>query len=158
MNRVILRGNLTRDPELRYTPNNTAVVDAGLAVNERYKGSNGDTQESVSFFDLVFWGRQAEVLNEYCQKGRDILIEGRLKQETWETEEGDKRSKVKVIVERFEFGRSSNDVENNAASADSTPTPTPKKKAATKKKASKKEDLETASVGADDFEGEDFPF
>ncbi len=101
-NRVILVGNLTRDIELRRTPQGTAVTDLGLAVNERIK-RNDEWVDEVNFFDVTLWGRTAEVANEYLTKGSPILIEGRLKYETWSQEDGTKRSKVKVIGEKMQM-------------------------------------------------------
>lgn len=102
-NHVVLMGNITRDIELRYIPSGTAVADIGIAVNEKRKTAKGDWVEEVSFFDCVLWGRTAEVANEYLKKGSQVLIDGRLKQETWETPEGQKRSKVKVICEKMQM-------------------------------------------------------
>jgi single-strand DNA-binding protein len=96
-NRVILMGNLTRDPELRYIPSGTAVSDIGLAVNDRRKGPNGDWIEETTFVDVTLWGRQAEIANEYLTKGSPVLIEGRLKLDSWQDKDGQKRSKLKVI-------------------------------------------------------------
>lgn len=100
-NRVILVGNLTRDIELRYTPGGTAVTDIGMAVNERVK-RNDEWIEEVNFFDVTLWGRTAEVASEYLSKGSSILIEGRLKYDTWE-QDGQKRSKVKIVGERMQM-------------------------------------------------------
>ncbi|MHC4663392.1 MAG: single-stranded DNA-binding protein [Planctomycetota bacterium] len=102
-NKVILVGNLTRDPDLKYIPSGTAVCEFGIAVNRNFKGKDGDQREEVSYFDIEAWGRQAEVVNQYLSKGRPILIEGRLKQNRWETKEGQKRSKIRVVLEQFQF-------------------------------------------------------
>ncbi|MDF1525501.1 MAG: single-stranded DNA-binding protein [bacterium] len=101
-NRVILMGNLTRDPELRYTPNGSAVASFSIAVNRRYKVDN-EKREETSFFDIVFFGKPAEIIAEYMKKGRPLLVEGRLQQRRWETDEGQKRSKVEVVGENFQF-------------------------------------------------------
>lgn len=101
-NKVILMGNLTRDIELRYTPGGTAVTDVSIAVNDRQK-VNEEWTEVVSFVDLTMWGRTAEVASEYLTKGSPILVDGRLKQETWETEDGGKRSKLKVTVDKMQM-------------------------------------------------------
>ena len=101
-NRVILVGNVTRDPELRYTPSGMAVTDVGLAVNDRRKNSDGEWVEETTFVDVTLWARQAEVASEYLSKGSPVLIEGRLKLDTWETD-GQKRSKLKVIGERMQM-------------------------------------------------------
>lgn len=102
-NRVVLLGNLTRDPELRYVPSGTAVTDVGLAVNDRRKNSSGEWVEETNFIDITLWGRTAEVACEYLSKGSPVLIEGRLKYDTWETSDGQKRSKLKVIGERMQM-------------------------------------------------------
>ena len=100
-NRVILVGNLTRDPELRYIPSGTAVSEIGLAVNDRVK-RNDQWVDETTFVDITMWGRTAEVANEYLSKGAPVLIEGRLKLDTWE-KEGQKRSKLKVVCERMQM-------------------------------------------------------
>jgi single-strand DNA-binding protein len=105
-NRVILVGNLTRDVDLRYTPNQTAVTDIGLAVNDRVK-KNNEWVDETTFVDVTLWGRQAEVANEYLSKGAPVLIEGRLRLDTWE-QDGQKRSKLRVVGEKMQMlgGRS----------------------------------------------------
>jgi single-strand DNA-binding protein len=103
LNRVMLMGNLTRDPELRYLPSNMPVVALGLAINRRWKNQQGEQQEEVTFVDCEAFGRTAEVINQYLKKGRPIFIEGRLKLDQWQDKEGNKRAKMKVIVEGFEF-------------------------------------------------------
>lgn len=100
-NRVILVGNLTRDPELRYIPSGTAVSEIGLAVNERVKRGEQWVEETV-FVDVTLWGRTAEVANEYLSKGSPVLIEGRLKLDTWE-KDGQKRSKLRVTAEKMQM-------------------------------------------------------
>jgi single-strand DNA-binding protein len=104
-NKVILAGNLTRDPELRYTPKGTAVARITLAVNRVYtSGEGGEKKEEVSFVDVDVWGRQAEVIAQYMKKGRPLLVEGRLKQDTWEDKNTkQKQSKLKVVLESFSF-------------------------------------------------------
>ncbi len=116
-NKVILMGNLTRDPELRYTPSGSAVANFSIAVNRRYKVEN-ENREETSYFDIVFFGKRAETIAEYMKKGRPILLEGRLQQRRWETDDGQKRSKVEVVGENFQFlgGR---DQENSRQSDDS---------------------------------------
>jgi len=104
LNKVFLMGNLTRDPELRYTPQGTAVASFGLAVNRKWKGPNGEDKEDVVFVDVTAFARQAEVLSEYMSKGRGIFIEGRLKLDQWQDKEsGAKRSKITVVAENFQF-------------------------------------------------------
>ncbi len=100
-NRVILVGNLTRDPELRYIPSGTAVSEIGLAVNDRVK-RNDQWVDETTFVDVTMWGRTAEVANEYLSKGAPVLIEGRLKLDMWE-KDGQKRSKLRVVCERMQM-------------------------------------------------------
>jgi single-strand DNA-binding protein len=107
-NKVILMGNLTRDPELRYTPNGTAVANMSLAVNRRYK-VNEEWKEETDFFDIVVFGKQAENCSEYLKKGRPVLVDGRLQQRRWETDEGQKRSKVEVVASIIQFLGSARD-------------------------------------------------
>ncbi|HXB61048.1 MAG TPA: single-stranded DNA-binding protein [Candidatus Acidoferrales bacterium] len=109
-NKVILVGNLTRDPELRYTPKGTAVARITLAVNRTFtSGEGGEKKEEVSFVDVDVWGRQAEVISQYMKKGRPLLVEGRLKQDTWEDKNTkQKQSKLKVVLESFSFLDSGN--------------------------------------------------
>jgi single-strand DNA-binding protein len=103
-NKVILIGNLTRDPQLRYLPSQMAVVDIGLAVNHKWRTPQGEDREEVLFIDCSAFGKQAEVINQYCQKGRPLMIEGRLKYETWEDKQGGgKRSKHKIVIDSFQL-------------------------------------------------------
>jgi single-strand DNA-binding protein len=102
-NRVVLLGNLTRDPELRYLPSGMAVSDIGVAVNDRRKNASGEWVEETTFVEVTLWGRTAEVASEYLGKGSPIFIEGRLKLDTWETNDGQKRSKLKVVCERMQM-------------------------------------------------------
>jgi single-strand DNA-binding protein len=101
-NRVVLLGNVTRDPELRYVPSGMAVTDLGLAVNDRRKNANGEWVEETTFVDITLWGRTAEVACEYLSKGSPVFIEGRLKLDTWE-KEGKKNSKLKVVGEKLQL-------------------------------------------------------
>lgn len=103
-NRVILMGNLTRDPELKYLPSGTAVANFGLAMNETYTDrQTGEKKESACFVDIEAWGRQAEIVNEYLQKGSPVFIEGSLKFESWETDDGMKRNRLRVRAFRCQF-------------------------------------------------------
>jgi single-strand DNA-binding protein len=102
LNKVLLLGNLTRDPELRYAPNGTAVARFGLAINSRYRQGE-EWKDDVCFVDVVVFGRQAETAGEYLSKGRMALIEGRLQWRSWEGQDGQKRSKHEVIAERVQF-------------------------------------------------------
>ncbi len=103
-NKVFLLGNLTRDPEVRYTPKGSAVADIGIAVNRQYTLDTGEKREEVTFVDVTFWGRTAEVAGEYLKKGRSVFIEGRLQLDTWDDKQsGQKRSKLKVIGDMMQM-------------------------------------------------------
>ena len=102
-NRIVLVGNLTRDPQLSYTPSNTAVCKFGIATNHKFKDREGNIREEVCFVDCTVFGRAGETFNQYMGKGRTVLVEGRLHLNQWTTPEGDKRSKHEVIVENFTF-------------------------------------------------------
>jgi single-strand DNA-binding protein len=104
LNKVMLIGNLTRDPEVRYTPKGTAVADIGMAINRSYSLDDGERREETTFVDITFWGRQAEVLGQYMKKGRPLYVEGRLQLDSWDDKNtGQKRSKLKVVGENFQF-------------------------------------------------------
>jgi single-strand DNA-binding protein len=108
-NKVILAGNLTRDPELRYTPKGTAVTEIGLAINRSWKNEAGQMQDETTFVDVSAFGRTAEVIAQYLKKGRPILIEGRLKYDQWDDKQsGQKRSKLRVVCDGFQFLDSGN--------------------------------------------------
>jgi single-strand DNA-binding protein len=104
LNKVMLMGNLTRDPEMKYTPKGTAIANFGIAINRNYTTESGEKREEVTFVDLEAFGRTAEIIGEYFKKGRPIFIEGRLKLDTWDDKQtGQKKSKLRVIVDSFEF-------------------------------------------------------
>ncbi len=102
-NQVTIAGNLTRDPESKYLPSGVAVCDIGLAINETYKDKQGNKVERCDFVDVSYFGRTAEVLQQYCQKGDPILVSGKLRLDNWQTDDGQKRSKLKVIGERMQM-------------------------------------------------------
>ena len=102
-NKVIIMGNLTRDVELRQTPGNQTVANIGLAVNRNFQTREGERREETTFVDCEAWGRQAEVMAQYLSKGRPVFIEGRLKFDQWQDQQGQNRSKLKVVVENFQF-------------------------------------------------------
>jgi single-strand DNA-binding protein len=121
-NKVILAGNLTRDPELRYTPKGTAVAKFTLAINRTRKTETGESKEEVTFVDVEVWDRQAEVISQYVKKGRPLLVEGRLRLDTWEDKNThQKQSKLKVVLESFSF-LDSNRGEPGVAPAPSAPS------------------------------------
>ncbi len=104
LNKVFLIGNLTRDPELRYTPQGSAICDLGLAINRQYTTNDGVKKEEVCFVDITAWGRQAETCNRFVKKGSQIFVEGRLKLDSWQDKEtGKNRSKLNVVAERIQF-------------------------------------------------------
>lgn len=104
LNKVMLMGNLTRDPEVRMLPSNTSVANLGLAINRRWRNQNNEQQEETTYVDCEAYGRTAEVIGQYLSKGRPIFIEGRLKLDQWQDQQsGQNRSKLKVVVDRFEF-------------------------------------------------------
>ena len=129
-NKVILAGNLTRDPELRYTPKGTAVAKIGLAINRTWKSETGETKEEVTFVDVDAFGRTAEVIAQYLKKGRPILIEGRLRYDTWDDKQtNQKRSKLGVVAEGFQFldsgnrGEAGGEAPRRPAPAQNAPAP-----------------------------------
>ncbi len=103
LNKVLLIGNLTKDPELRYTPNGTAVANLRLAVNRKFKDRNGELKEDTCFVTVTVWDKQAEVCNEHLKKGRPILVEGILQSRSWDTPDGQKRNTIDVRAERVQF-------------------------------------------------------
>jgi single-strand DNA-binding protein len=131
-NKVILLGNLTRDPEVRYTPKGSAVCDLGIAVNRQYTLDSGEKREEVTYVDVVLWSRLAEIAGEYLKKGRPVFIEGRLQLDTWDDKQsGQKRSKLRVIGETMQLlgGRPPGTGGSEAGNRESRPsktTPPPK--------------------------------
>lgn len=103
LNKVMLIGNLTRDPQLSYLPSQTPVVEFGLATNRRFKKQDGSQGEEICFVDCQMFGKRAETVNKYFKKGDPIFVEGRLKFDQWNAQDGSKRSKLRVFVENFEF-------------------------------------------------------
>jgi single-strand DNA-binding protein len=134
-NKVILAGNLTRDPELRYTPKGIAIAKIGLAINRTWKNEAGETKEETTFVDVDAFGRQAEIIAQYFKRGKPILMEGRLKLDQWDDKQtGQKRSKLGVILEGFQFIDSGNrgdgspgatDAPRSRTSNSSAPQPAP---------------------------------
>ena len=127
-NKVILAGNLTRDPELRYTPKGTAIAKIGLAINRKWRNEAGELKDETTFVDVDAFGKTAETIGQYLKKGRPILVEGRLRYETWEDKQsGQKRSKLGVVMDSFQFmdsGRS------EGGSSDAPVAPRPARPAA----------------------------
>ena len=106
LNKVLLMGNLTRDPELRYIPSGTAVASFDLAVNRAYATPTGEKKSEVSYIRIIVWGRRAEVCGEYLAKGSPVFVEGRLRSRSWETQDGQKRSTIEVVAANVQFLRS----------------------------------------------------
>ncbi|MEM8866657.1 MAG: single-stranded DNA-binding protein [Verrucomicrobiota bacterium] len=143
-NKVILLGNLTRDPELRVTANGNSICKLGLAVSRAYNTKDGERREETTFVDIDAFGRQAEVISKYMRKGRPIMVEGRLKLDQWESD-GQKRSKLSVVLENFQFvgGRDDNDSSGGGGYEASSPPARP---------------TSASSTPADDTLDEDVPF
>lgn len=124
LNKVLLIGNLTKDPELRYTPNGTAVANLRLAVNRKFKDRTGELKEDTCFITITAWDKQAEICNQYLNKGRPVFVEGILQSRSWETGDGQKRSTIDVRAERIQFlgsykqNNDSNDVDADDTSID----------------------------------------
>lgn len=129
LNKVLLIGNLTRDPELRYTSTGIAVADVNLAVSQKFVSKTGEKKEDVVFISVTVWGKQAEACGEYLYKGSSVFIEGRLQLDMWEGKAGEKRSRMRVVAQRVQFigrpkgakyGSSSDSTQENAGSEDQT--------------------------------------
>ncbi len=129
LNKVFLLGNLTRDPEMRYMPSGSPVCSFGLACNRRYTGQDGQKKEETLFVDVDGYGKTAELCSQYLSKGRQVLIEGRLRFRRWEAQDGQKRSKISVVAERVTFlggrGGEGRPMQDKAASGDEEPGFTP---------------------------------
>jgi single-strand DNA-binding protein len=125
-NKVILAGNLTRDPEVRYTPKGTAIAKLGMAINRTWKTETGETKEEVTFVDVDAFGRTAEVISQYLKKGRPILVEGRLRLDQWDDKQtGQKRSRLGVVLENFQFLDSGRGDGGGGGRGPSSPPPGP---------------------------------
>ena len=149
LNQVTLMGNLTRDPELRNTPNGQNVTNFSIALNRSYKDSGGEWQEATDYVDIVCWGPLAERVNQYLSKGRRCLVQGRIQSRAWE-QEGQKRRKVEVLANDVTFldGRSDDNAQNY--SDDSSSKPASKK--------SKKDDVVVEDIGDEPINLDDIPF
>lgn len=151
-NKVVLMGNLTRDPELRTTPNGQNVTSFSLAVNRSWKNAAGEQQEAVDYIDCNVWGKPAEIINQYMKKGSGILVSGRLQQRSWE-QEGQKRSKVEVVVEDFNFvGGTGDGGGSSAASASSSSS------SSSSSTAKKKDEPIVEDIGDEPINLDDIPF
>jgi single-strand DNA-binding protein len=122
-NKVILAGNLTRDPELRYTPKGMAIAKIGLAINRKWKSETGEMKDETTFVDVDAFGKTAETIGQYLKKGRPILIEGRLRYQTWEDKQsGQKKSKLGVVMETFQFMDSGGSRGDGGAASEASPS------------------------------------
>lgn len=133
LNKVLLLGNVTRDPEVRYTPKGSAVCDLGVAVNRNYTTDSGEKREEVTFVDVTLWGRTAEVASEYLKKGRPVFVEGRLQMDTWDDKQtGQKRTRLRVVAENMQLlgGRPSGGAGGADTTGESRQTSAPPKKSA----------------------------
>lgn len=146
-NKVVLMGNLTRDPELRAIPSGQNVCSFSLAVNRTWKNASGEQQEAVDYIDCNVWGKPAEIINQYMKKGSGILVSGRLQQRSWE-QEGQKRSKVEVVVEDFNFVGGGPGDGGGSSSASSSSTP----------KSSSKSEPVVEDLGDEPINLDDIPF
>jgi single-strand DNA-binding protein len=117
-NKVLLMGNLTRDPDVRTTPSGMKIAKFGLAVNRRYRTRDDETREETTYVDIDAFGNQADIIDRYCRKGSPLFVEGRLRLDQWETKDGDKRSKLAVVLENFQFLGSGQDQGSGSRDAD----------------------------------------
>lgn len=156
LNQVTLMGNLTRDPELRQTPNGQNVTSFSLALNRSYKDASGEWQEATDYIDIVCWGPLAERVAQYLSKGRRCLVQGRLQSRSWE-QDGNKRSKVEVLANDVTFldGRGG-DSESSSGSNSEAPEPSESKPKASKK--AKKDDVVIEDIGDEPINLDDIPF
>jgi len=136
LNKVMLIGNLTRDPELSYLATGTALAKLGLAVNHSWKDKNGQWQREASFFDIEAWGATAEFCSKYLKKGKRIYVEGRLRQNTWEASDGTKRSQVRVNADRVQFADAAPRSTEDTAAGDAEPAGEPAYPAGTQQRPS----------------------
>ena len=148
-NQVILMGNLTRDPELRNTPNGQSVCNFSLALNRSYKGQDGNWQEATDYVDIVAWGPLGERVAQYLNKGRPCLVNGRLQSRQWE-QEGQKRNKVEVVAQDVTFLGGRGDGDNSGGSSQSSPSSSSSSK--------KDDDVVIEDIGDEPINLDDIPF
>lgn len=149
LNKVLLYGNLTRDPELKALPSGSQVAEFGIATNRVYKDKNGTKQEEVEFHNIVSYGKQAEVIKQYLVKGRPIFIEGRIRNRSWDAKDGSgKRYRTEIIVENFQFGPSATPRTQNGAVPERASGPEPKER----------ESGPAIDYPQEDIKAEDIPF
>lgn len=121
LNKVMLIGNLTKDPEKRMTNSQQEVSTVSMAVNERFKDKNGQYQEKTEFVNLVFWRRQSQILNQYCKKGSSLFVEGKLQTQSWDDPNGQKRYKTEIVVSNFQMLGSGKGQQNNSTQYEQAP-------------------------------------
>ena len=157
-NKIIMIGNLTRDPQLSYLPSQTPVVEFGLASNHRYRGADGQMKEDVCFVDCRCYGKRAETISKYCQKGRPLLIEGRLQLDRWEAQDGTKRSKHRIFVENFSFVGSRSGTDNAPSGYEQQTPPSNNNQAGYEQQAPPPSNSNQMDNGAPGPTGDDIPF
>ncbi|MEX0332500.1 MAG: single-stranded DNA-binding protein [Puniceicoccaceae bacterium] len=143
-NKVLLMGNLTRDPEVRTTPTGMKIAKFGMAVNRRFRTRDNEAREETTFVDLDAFGNQAEIIEKYCQKGSPLFVEGRLRLDQWETPNGEKRSKLGIVVENFQFLGSGGSQERSDEPRATQDNPRPAQ--------------DSGSSGGDSFDDDEVPF
>ncbi len=148
LNKVFIIGNLTRDPELRTLPSGAPVATFGVATNRVWKNQNGEKQEDTQFHNIVLFGRQAEIAQQYLTKGSSVFLEGRVQTRTWEAQDGSKRSKTEIVAERMQLGP------RKTGSSGAQPPQT----AAAKSSGAPKEELETIEYPSEEINPEEIPF
>jgi single-strand DNA-binding protein len=154
INRALIYGNLTRDPEQKALPSGIAVTSFSVATNRVYKDKNGVKQESVDYHNIVAFGRQAEVITQYLKKGAAIYLEGRIQTRSWDDKEGKKQYRTEIVLENFQFGpRGGGGGEGGGHNTSSAPSP-----AAAAKKPTPQEELETIEYPEEDINPDDIPF
>lgn len=153
INKAFIYGNLTRDPEMKALPSGTSVTSFGVATNRTWKDKNGVKQDSATFHNVVAFGKQAEVLHQYCKKGSPIFVEGRIENRSWDDKtSGEKKYRSEIVVENFQFGPKSAGFSGaSAAAASAAP-------AAAKGKSAPQEELQTIEYPEEDINPDDIPF
>jgi single-strand DNA-binding protein len=153
LNRAQILGNLTRDPEMRYTPNGQAVTSFAIATNRRWKDKDGNNQEQTEFHDIVAWGKIAEILSQYVHKGNKLYVEGHLQTRQWEAQDGAKKTRTEIIVEDFVFLSPKGEITaNSGAELDSDVEESPvKEEKNTTKKPTKKEESSEEEINLDEI-------
>jgi len=158
LNRAEIIGNLTRDPELRYTPNGQAVTSFAVATNRRWRDKDGNNQEQTEFHDVVAWGKSAEIVTQILKKGNKVYIEGRLQTRQWEGQDGGKRSRTEIIIENFVALTPKGETPDLGSDVQEFPINDEKEAAKPKKAVEKKEETPTSKTNDDEINLDDIPF